>query len=572
MKQNKLAGALCVSLGAMCAAATAQAQLLSGTGAAAAEQRVWVQFKETSAPAPKLSTDPKTLLDQVAAAVAQAHERMNANVRGVNARLAQHKFGQARQHYLFEGLGKAVLTLPSRAALEALRKDPSVASVENDPERTLLAETKPYGVDLTQAGATWDADGDGTVDAGAPTGEGIKVCVIDSGLKRTHEDLAGLSVTGTPRSSGPNWDLDDNGHGTHVAGTVAAVGNNGKGVVGVSPGKVALHIVKFLDKDGRAYSSDLVSAVKQCEANGAKVVNMSLGGTGSNGTEKSELQKASDRGLLLIAAAGNYGDKAMPGLLGLPGPVNPILYPASYPSVMSVAAVDANSQRPAFSEYNNEVDIAAPGVSVLSLGLATSDPVQVGNNTLPANVFPGSAPHTASAGWVNGGLCKASEAAFKNKIVLCQRGEINFGVKAENAQSGGALGVVIYNNLDGPFEGALNNASGTAITVKVPVASISKADGEAILAQMVGQVATVSGKKVANDSSYAVMTGTSMASPHVAGAAAVVWSARPSATAAQVRNALLVTAKDLEKPGRDDNTGYGLVQIKAAVAELKRAP
>ncbi|MGO4781153.1 PA domain-containing protein, partial [Lysobacter sp. 2RAB21] len=93
---------------------------------------------------------------------------------------------------------------------------------------------------------------------------------------------------------------------------------------------------------------------------------------------------------------------------------------------------------------------------------------------------------------VDGGLCKASSATFKNKVVLCQRGEINFGVKASNAKSGGALGVVIYNNADGPLKAGLFNASGTAITLTIPVVGISKADGEAILAGMVGQVATVS--------------------------------------------------------------------------------
>ncbi|MFK3650813.1 S8 family serine peptidase [Lysobacter enzymogenes] len=571
MKQNKLACALCVSLTALCAAGAAQAQLQSGTGAAAAEQRVWVEFKQAATATPKLSADPKTMLDQIAAVVAQAHERMNANVRGVNARLAQRNFGQARQHFLFEGLNKAVLTLPSRAALEDLRKDPSVASVEIDPERYLLAQTTPYGIDSVQARATWDADGDGAIDDGAATGEGIKVCVIDSGLKRTHEDLAGIAITGVSEgSAGDRWDVDGLGHGTHVAGTIAAVGND-KGVVGVSPGKVALHIVKHFSSDGKAYASTVVAGVKQCESAGAKVVNMSLGGTVSNLSEKREMQAAADRGVLLVAAAGNWALTGAPGLLGNTEP-NPVGYPASYPSVLSVAAIDSGNQRADFSEFNSEIDLAAPGVSVLSLGLSTSAPLQVGNTTLPANVFTGSATTTASANWVDGGLCKASNAAFKGKIVLCQRGEINFGVKAANAQSDGALGVVIYNNVDGMFESALADANGKAITAKIPVTAISKADGEAILAGMAGQVATVSGAKIVNDSSYAVMSGTSMASPHVAGAAAVVWSARPTATAAQVRNALLVTAKDLDKPGRDDNTGYGLVQVKAAIEELKRTP
>jgi len=570
MKQNKLASALCVSLAALCAAGSAQAQLRSGTGAAAAEQRVWVQFKEASAATPRLSTDPKAILDQIAAIVGQANERMDANVRGVNARLAKGKFGQARQHYLFGGLNKAVLTLPSRSAMDDLRKDPSVASVEIDPERYLMAQTTPYGIDNVQARATWDADGDGTIDAGAATGEGIKVCVVDTGLKKTHEDLAGVTITGTERTS-DNWDVDGAGHGTHVAGTIAAVGN-AKGVVGVSPGKVALHIVKHLGSDGKAFSSTVVASVKSCESAGAKVINMSLGGTASNATEKKELQAAADRGVLLIAAAGNWALTGAPSMFGNTAP-NPIAYPASYPSVLSVAAVDSKNARADFSEFNSEIDLAAPGVGVLSLSPDSSEPLQVGNSSMWANVFDGSSTSTASAGWVDGGLCKASSTAFKNKIVLCQRGEISFGAKASNANSGGALGVVIYNNVDGAlYGGQLANANGAKITLTIPVTGISKADGEAILAGMTGQTATVNGKKLVNDSSYAYMNGTSMASPHVAGAAAVVWSARPTATAQQVREALLTTAKDLDAPGRDDKTGWGLVQVKDAIAELKRAP
>jgi subtilisin family serine protease len=568
MKQTRLAGAMCVALATMCVAGATQAENASGA------KRVWVKFKETPAAVPKLSTDPKAMLDQIAAIVDQAHERMNANVRGVNARLAQRKFGQAKQHYLFEGLNKAVLTLPSAAAMEDLRKDPSVESIEIDPERYLLAQDTPWGVNQIQASATWDADGDGAIDAGAPTGEGIKVCVIDSGLKRSHEDLAGVAITGINNPNATEgWDTDTCGHGTHVAGTIAAA-NNDTGVVGVSPGKVALHIVKrFAGADCKqaSYASDTVAGVKQCEAAGAKIVNMSLGGAISSSTEKRELQAAADRGVLVVAAAGNWALSGAPSLFGTTPP-NPLGYPASYPSVLSVASVDVNNQRAPDSEFNSEIDLAAPGVGVRSLGLAKSEPLLVGNSSMPADVFTGSAGTSASAGWVDGGLCKASSATFKNKVVLCQRGEINFGVKASNAKSGGALGVVIYNNVDGQLSAGLFNASGTAITLTIPVVGISKADGEAILARMAGQVATVDGKLTVNDSSYAYRSGTSMASPHVAGAAAVVWSARPTATAQQVRNALLTTAKDIDVAGRDDNTGWGLVQIKAAIEELKRAP
>ncbi|MBN7138254.1 hypothetical protein A7A76_03980 [Lysobacter enzymogenes] len=556
MKQSKLVCALSLGLAAWAASSAVAAQ-------DAAAPRVWIKFKEApAAAAPTLSTRPQAILDQIASIVARSNERMSANVRGVNARLGQRKLGQATLHHRFEGLSRAVFTLPSRAALDSLRQDPSVESIEIDQPRYLLQQDTPVGIGQIQASAVWDADGDGALDAGAPTGAGIKVCVIDSGLKRAHEDLAGVAIAGSANVFGASWDSDTCGHGTHVAGTIAAA-HNDKGVIGVSPGKVSLHIVKVFDGaecKPVLFASDNVAAVKKCEAAGAKVVNMSLGGPNRSSTEESEFKLAADRGTLVVAAAGNSAITPFPGT----NLVNPPLYPASYPSVVSVAAVDSGDKRASFSEFNNQVDLAAPGVGVRSLGLSSSEPLKVGSATFPATVLTGSAASRASAGWVDGGLCKASSAAFKGKIVLCQRGEITFVDKVANAKSGGALGVAIYNNVDGEFAGSLSPAS------TLPATGISKASGEAILAGLAGQTMVVNGVLNVNDSSYAVMDGTSMASPHVAGAAAVVWSARPNATAQQVREALFTTARDIDAAGRDDNTGWGLVQVKAAIDELKR--
>lgn len=560
MKQSKLTGAMGAVLIAMCAAGAAQTHDAAAEDASG--QRVWVKFKETPVAAPALSTDPRAALDQIAGIVAQAQQRLDDHVRNVDRRLARGKFGKAVLHHRFGGLNQAVFTLPSATALDDLRRDPAVESIETDQPRYLLAQQTPSGIAQVQANAVWDADGDGALDAGAPTGEGIKVCVIDSGLKRSHEDLAGIAISGTNNTFGPTWDTDTCDHGSHVAGTIAAA-HNDKGVVGVSPGKVSLHIVKVFDGaecKPVLFASDNVAAVKKCEAAGAKVVNMSLGGPKYSATEETELKNAAARGTLVIAAAGNSAVQPFPGTTL----VNPPLYPASYPSVVSVAAVDSANRRAAFSEYNNQIDLAAPGVGVRSLGLSTSDPLVVGGSSFEAVAMGGSAATKASAGWVDGGLCKASSSLFKGKIVLCQRGEISFSDKVANAKAGGALGVAVYNNVAGEFSGSVSPAS------TIPATGISKADGEAILAGMAGQTMTVSGIVHVNDSSYATKDGTSMASPHVAGAAAVVWSARPNATAQQVREALFATAKDIDAAGRDDNTGWGLVQVKDAIEELKR--
>ena len=116
--------------------------------------------------------------------------------------------------------------------------------IEPDHPRFLADQVVPYGVENVEARAMWDANLDGTVDAGAPDGSGRLVCIIDSGVNTSHEDLAGVDfVGGFP---GSTWNTDGCGHGTHVAGTIAAM-NNGTGVVGVTPGAVSLYIVKVFD-------------------------------------------------------------------------------------------------------------------------------------------------------------------------------------------------------------------------------------------------------------------------------------------------------------------------------------
>jgi len=107
------------------------------------------------------------------------------------------------------------------------------------------------------------------------------------------------------------------------------------------------------------------------------------------------------------------------------------------------------------------------------------------------------------------------------------------------------------------------------VTSTLPAVGISKADGETIIASLAGQTATVDATPSVSNVAYENKSGTSMATPHVAGAAAVVWSSKPTATAQQVLEALETTALDIDAAGRDNNTGWGLVRIPAAIAELQ---
>ena len=185
--------------------------------------------------------------------------------------------------------------LPS-AALAGLERNPNVDFVELDAKRYLQThpssgEVEPYGINMVQADQVSD------VDAGNQT-----VCIIDSGYDFNHADLpANLStVSGTDDSGAGPWYIDGFGHGTHVAGTIAAIESNGVGVVGVLPGgTVNLHIVRVFGDDGAwAYSSDLVAALDVCRDNGANVISMSLGGSLKNRFEQVAFNNANNAGVL----------------------------------------------------------------------------------------------------------------------------------------------------------------------------------------------------------------------------------------------------------------------------------
>jgi len=276
-----------------------------------------------------------------------------------------------------------------------------------------LAETTPYGINHVKA-----------LDVPDDFSGNRKVCIVDSGYDITHPDLpsgAGL-ITGESFVSG-SWNTDGNSHGTHVAGTVAAIGGNGIGVKGViRNGQVKLHISRVFPDSGGTSTFNVIAGFNSCVTNGANVINMSLGGGGYTQSFADAIAEAEAAGILTFASSGNSGD----------GTIN---YPASYPHVISVASITENYTRSSFSTYNSEVDICAPGSSVLS--------------TIPG-------------------------------------------------------------------------------------------------------------------AGYSSYSGTSMASPHAAGVAALVWSHYPDFRHDILRNILQTTARDLGTLGRDDFYGHGLIDAKAA--------
>ncbi|MBI3185004.1 MAG: S8 family serine peptidase [Myxococcales bacterium] len=431
----------------------------------------------------------------------------------------------------------AAVYLPA-SAVAALEKSPHVEYVEDDPRRFPSAQSVPYGIDMVQAPLAWPL----------ATGVNRTVCVIDSGFYVGHQDLQSAGVSGYPAG----WDKDGCGHGSHVSGTIAAL-NNADGVVGVLPNGVNLHMVKvFGDDCSWTYSSGLVDALNRCRSAGANVVSMSLGGSFKSITEQRAFNDAYAAGVLSVAAAGNGGNTTFS-------------YPASYSSVISVAAVDSAKQHASFSQRNSQVELAAPGVAVLStVPWLESNSLTVDGASYQANYVDGAARTAGVLGaLVDGGLCD-SVGSFAGAVVLCQRGTISFLDKVKNVQAGGGAAAVIYNNAPGNFFGTL----GTGNTSAIPAISLSQEDGQFLVSQKLGLSGTVVSLLSKPASGYEAWDGTSMATPHVSGVAALVWSYNSAWTNEQIRKALQATAEDLGDAGKDNSFGYGLVQAKAALDYL----
>lgn len=248
--------------------------------------------------------------------------------------------------------------IPERAK-QALERNPTVEYVEGDPEAqasvyygTWPAERVDWGIDRIDADLVW-----GTCD-----GTGVRVAVLDTGINGPamgdsgddptgpHPDLECNIAGGINIVSGGEQARDDNGHGTHVAGTIGA-DDNYFGAIGAAPG-VSLYSVKVLGADGSGYYSWIIDGLQWCVDNGIQIANMSLGGSRPSRSLQLACDNAYASGVLLVAASGNEG-----------GRVN---YPAKYDSVIAVSAINSDDSVASFSNTGREIELCAPGVSVFS--------------------------------------------------------------------------------------------------------------------------------------------------------------------------------------------------------------
>jgi serine protease len=418
----------------------------------------------------------------------------------------------------------------------------------------------PYGIDMIHSRDVWPVTRGG--------GGVINVAVVDTGIDYRHPDLAGSYTGGYNTYSLTNDPLDDNDHGTHVSGIIAAVDNT-IGVVGVAP-KVKLWAVKVLDKSGFGDTEHIVAGIdwvlaKKREIGGNWILNFSLGDNHSTDAEADAYARAISEGILVIAAAGN---RAFPVLD----------YPASYPGVVAVGALDENKTIASFSNTGPTLSLSAPGVSVLStvpLGTATVSDVQTDDGAIfVASPFKGS-PKLDQLGkliYCNLGQPGDFPAGVAGNVALIRRGDIQFNEKVRNAMAAGATAVVVYNRVDGPndidkwtlittlCDSADCHDDPKDLNEKWPLTlGVTYAAGQELL-KRVGEGTVASYRS----DDYARFNGTSMATPHVVGAAALVWSLVPTATAFQVRSALETTAHDLGDTGVDPTYGHGLVDALAA--------
>ncbi|MBR0670658.1 S8 family peptidase [Neoroseomonas soli] len=293
---------------------------------------------------------------------------------------------------------------------------------ENQP--SVLAETVPAGVSQIRAREAWPSS----------QGEGVRVAVLDTGIDFKHPDLAANYRGGVSFVPGAATPMDDHGHGTHCAGTIAAP-INGLGVVGVAP-SAYLYAVKVLDSGGSGAFSQIISGIDWAIQNRMHIISMSLGASAAPSALQTMCNTAWAKGLLLVAAAGNSGPPVSPA-------TSSVGYPGKYRPVIAVSAIDSGNAIASFSSRGPEVDLCAPGVSVLS-----------------------------------------------------------------TTKGGG----------------------------------------------------------------YGFMSGTSMACPHVAGAAAAIWGAHRFATNEQIWNLLAACVDNLGPPGWDPNFGYGRVNVDRAAMAFAPAP
>ena len=494
------------------------------------------------------------------------------------------------------------VTLPdgesTAAALSTLRADPDVAwAARQIPAHIALVPNDPLYGDLwglTSMGAptAWDTiTGTGNVNVG----------VVDTGISPTHPDLvpnlrADLSRNFVPVGAGTDpaaW-ADQHGHGSHVAGTIGAAGNNGIGVTGVTWGS-GLIAARSLDMTGSGADTWVADGLGWAGGH-ARVVNASIAG-GSSSAETAAVAAHPDT--LFVFAAGNDTND---------NDVTPT-YPCAIdlPNVICVAALDAANRLASFSNYGaRTVDLGAPGVGIESAYIPFTQYLDVSSTAAfngwtqaPAGTWQvgttaGGTPYAATNGLLTpdgqdvlttltipSGLPALTGTACRLTYDAAIR--MNDGVTQYEVQAKSPSGA--WTTVDGPWTGdsdmffqpstadltAYDGQAGVQIrfVVSGPAGAFSRTAPDRLLEVANLNVSCITAQPAAGV--YEVAQGTSMASPQVAGAAALLLSAHPELTVAQVKHALLSTATPTPSLAGKTVTG-GRLNLAAALASVTPVP
>ncbi len=431
-------------------------------------------------------------------------------------------------------------------------------------------------------------------------GSGARVAIIDTGIDKDHPAIAPNFERGRDFIHDGNlpYDFADKvGHGTHCAAVVAGV-MSAEGFSGVAP-KARILSGRVCSEQGCSNIA-VAQGINWAVSQKVDVISMSLGGDLNSAAEQFAVQTADKAGIVVVAASGNDNKPK-------------VSFPGASPTVIAVGAVDSALKRAVFSNYGPELAVVGPGVDVISavpLGTGRESKVALGLNGAPAEPVPSAtmagspeeiAPVSAELVYVGyGGPQDFKNLDLTGKFALIQRGSptpppgstpapapvlipsptpapglpglgptpppanppLTFADKVKNAIAAKAAGVVIYNNEAGMLSGALTQDGSI---VSVPVAAIEQSVGQQIVAEL-----SKGGKVVASiqtiPTDYESMSGTSMATPHVAGVAALMRATNKNLRGSDVKSILKATAHALAGPNDLNQLGSGIVDAAAAVS------
>ena len=334
------------------------------------------------------------------------------------------------------------------SALSALRSDARVSAIEPDLEISALQTS-------TELANTWGVVkiGADKVAASGNRGTGIKVAVIDTGVDYRHSELAVNYAGGYDFVNKDADPLDDNGHGTHCAGTIAAAAN-GAGVVGVAP-EARIYALKVLDSTGSGNFSNVIAALQWCVDNGIQVTSNSYGASSNPGTTVEDaFRKAEAAGILNLCAAGNNGTAA--------GTEDNINYPARYASCIAVGATDSSNNRASFSCTGPKLEVMAPGVSIYS--------------TVPGGGYATYSGTSMATPHVSGVVALALKAGYPASQVRSRLQQFVLDLGASGFDNQYGYGLTQSAGVAGT--GATNTAP--AVTIQSPTANATFSSGSTI--------------------------------------------------------------------------------------------